>query len=130
MTGTAADAGKGDPGKRDAGNPAPKVTRSAKLPLERRENLPGQAGTSHVPVKPAHLEEIIEKLAVPVAAGTDAAQSEAELEARRQSLLQEALEMAEVRREFGITVREYNLAHGFTPVAARPSPVEDRKSVV
>ena len=25
MTGTAADAGKGDPGKRDAGNPAPKV---------------------------------------------------------------------------------------------------------
>ena len=86
MTGTAADAGKGDPGKRDAGNPAPKV-RSAKVPLERRENLPGQAGTSHVPVKPAHLEEIIEKLNVPVVAGTDAAQSEAELEARRQSLL-------------------------------------------
>ena len=33
--------------------------------------------------------------------------------------------MAEVRREFGITVREYNQAHVFTPVAARPSRVED-----
>ena len=78
-----------------------------------------------MPVRSAPLEEIIEKLAVPVAAGTDAAQMEAELEARRQSLHQEALEMAEVRREFGITLREYNQAHGLTPVAARPSRIED-----
>ena len=108
MTGTAGDAGKGEPGKGDAGNPAPKITRPAKVPLERRENLRDQAGTSNVPVRPAHLEEIIDKLAVPVAAGTDAAQLEAELEARRQSLLQEALEMADeilVMRDGEVTAR-------------------------
>ena len=33
--------------------------------------------------------------------------------------------MAEIRREFGITLREYNQAHGLTPVAARPSRVEE-----
>ena len=62
---------------------------------------------------------------MPVAAGTDAAQMEAELESRRQSQHQEALAMAEVRREFGITLREYNQAHGFTPVATHPSRIED-----
>ena len=62
---------------------APKTTRSAKVPLERRENLRDQAGTSNVPVRTAPLDDVIEKLAVPVATGTDVALTEAELELRR-----------------------------------------------
>ena len=125
MTGIAGDAGRGELGEGDAGNPGARTTRSAKLPLERRENLRDQAGTSNVPVRTAPLDDVIEKLAVPVAIGTDVALTGAELELRRQSLLQEALAVAEIRREFGITLREYNQAHGLTPVAARPSRVED-----
>ena len=82
MTGTADGAGKGD-----TGNPAAKSTRSAKVTLERTENLPDQAGTSQVPVRQVPLEDVIQKLAVPVATGTDATLTEAELELHRQNLL-------------------------------------------
>ena len=70
MTGTAGGAGKGEtdtgePDKGDAVKPAAKTTRSAKLPLERTENLRDQAGTSDVPVGPAPLEEIIQAIESP-----------------------------------------------------------------
>jgi len=94
MTGSTGGAGKGETGKGDAGKPAAKTTRSAKLPLERRENLRDQAGTSQVPVRPVPLEDMIEKLAVPVTTGIDAALTEAELESHRQNLHQEALAMS------------------------------------
>ena len=125
MTGASGGAGKGETDKGDAGKPTAKTTRSAKLPLERTENLLGQAGTSHVPVRPAPLEDMIEKLVVPVATGTDAALTEAELESHRQNLHQEALAMSQIRREFEITFREYNKAHGLTPIATHPSRIED-----
>ena len=78
-----------------------------------------------MPVRPAPLEDIIEKLAVPVTTGADAAQTDAELELQRQKLPQEAIEVAEIQREFGISLREYNAAHGLTPVANHPSRVEE-----
>ena len=75
--------------------------------------------------RPAPLEDIIEKLAVPVASGADAALTAAELELQRQQLHEEAMEIAKIRRNFGISLREYNAAHGLTPVADHPSRIED-----
>jgi hypothetical protein len=45
------------------------------------------------------------------------------LEEQRRNILQEAIEVAQIRQEFDITLREYNKAHGFTPIAAQPSRV-------
>lgn len=68
---------------------------------------------------------MIAKLAVPVEAGADAAQAQALLEAQRQELHQEALEMDKMRKEFEMSLREYSKAHGFTPLATHPSRMED-----
>ena len=45
---------------------------------------------------------------------------EAELEQRRKDLLEQARELSEQKRQFDITLREYNIAHDFTP--ARDAP--------
>ena len=95
-------------------------TRTARPPLERPENRTTQAGTSGVPVTLSPLQDAIEKLATPVAPSADAALAQAEPDEQRKSILEEALEVARVRQEFDISLREYNKAHGFT----------DRKSVV
>ena len=118
MTGPAAGAGRGH-----VGDPAARSTRLAKPPLEGDGHL--GAGASDVPVRPAPLEDIIEQLAVPVAAGVDVVLTAAELEAQRQRLHQDALEMAEIRRDFGITLREHNQAHGFTPVATHRKRLDE-----
>ena len=70
-----------------------------------------------MPVTPSPLQDTIEKLATPVAPSADAALAQAELEEQRKNILQEALEVARVRQEFDISLREYNKAHGFTLVA-------------
>ena len=94
-----------------------KSTRTARPPLEKPENRTAPAGTSAVPVVPSPLQDVIDKLATPVAPGADAALAQAELDKQRKDILEEALEVARVRQEFDISLREYNKAHGFTPVA-------------
>ena len=67
----------------------------------------------------------IEKLAVPVIPSTDVVLTQTQLEEQRQYILQEAIEVARVRQEFDISLHEYNIAHGFTPVANHPSRIND-----
>jgi hypothetical protein len=120
MTAPGADAGKGIVG--DADTPA-KAPRARGSPLERAENLVDLAGTSGVSAKPTYLQAAIKKLAVPVNTGTDVALTQAQLEEQRWNILQEAIKVAQIWREFDIIRHEYNQAHGFTPVAVQPSRV-------
>ena len=76
-------------------------------------------------VVPSPLQDAIEKLATLVAPGANAALTQAQLEEQRQSILQEAIEVARVRQDFDISLREYNKAHGFTPVANRVSRIDE-----
>ena len=76
-------------------------------------------------VVPSPLQDTIEKLATPIAPSADAALAQAQLEEQRQSILQEAIEVARVRQEFDISLREYNKAHGFTPVANHTSRIDE-----
>ena len=117
-----AGAGKGVAGEGDAGT---RATRSARPPMEKPENIARQAGTSNMPVRPNPLRETIEKLAVPVVSSTDVVLTQTQLEEQRQYILQEAIEVARVRQEFDISLREYNIAHGFTPVANHPSRMNE-----
>ena len=80
---------------------------------------------SSVPVTPSPLQNVIEKLATPVAPSADAALTQAELEEQRQSILLEAREVARFRQEFDISMCEYNSAHGFTPVANPVSRINE-----
>ena len=84
--------------------------------MERPENRTAPASTSSVPVTPSPLQNVIEKLATPVAPSADAALAQAELEEQCQSILLEAMEVARVRQELDISMREYNSAHGFTQI--------------
>ena len=112
MTALGAGVGKATAGDADPGT---KSTRTGRPPLERPQKL--TASTSSVPVTPSPLQDVIEKLATPVAPSAYVALTQAELEEQRQSVLLEAREVARVRQEFDISMREYNSAHGFTPVA-------------
>ena len=94
-------------------------------PLEKPENYTAPAGTSSVPVVPSPLQDAIEKLATPVASSAGAALTQAELEVQRKNILLEAREVARVRQEFDISMREYNSAHGFTPVANPVSHIDE-----
>ena len=90
--------------------PEARSTRRAKQALERQGH--GGAETSRVPVRTEPLRETVERLTVPGAA---------ELEAERLSLLEEAEKLAEVRRDFDRVQREYDAAHGFSPIGGRPN---------
>ena len=90
--------------------PVERSTRRAKQALERQVQ-PG-AETSRAPVRTEPLRETVERLNVPGAA---------ELEAERLSLLEEAEQLAEVRRDFDRVMREYDAAHGLSPVGGRPN---------
>ena len=123
MTAPDVGAGVATAGDADTGT---RSTRTARPPLERPQNRMAQAGTSGVPVTPSPLQDVIEKLATPVAPSADAALTQVELEEQRQSILLEAREVARrVRQEFDISMREYNSAHGFTPVANPVSRIEE-----
>ena len=74
-----ATAGDADTGTRS--------TRTARPPLERPQNRTAQAGTSGVPMTPSPLQDVIEKLATPVAPSADAALTQAELEEQRKNIL-------------------------------------------
>jgi hypothetical protein len=100
----------------------PKVKRSALPPLEHVENL---AGTSGVPARGEVLLPIIDRLLEPVRSGDDPEQTREVLEGSRQALVDEALAMNQERERFNRQLREYEAAHGFTPVVTRPSRIEE-----
>ena len=122
MTAPGAGVGKATAGDADPGT---KSTRTGRPPLEKSENRTAQASTSSVPVTPSPLQDVIEKLATPVAPSADAALAQAELEEQRKNILLEAIEVARVRQEFDVSMREYNTAHGFTPVANPVSRMDE-----
>ena len=125
MVGSAAGAGKGSAGKGEAGKVAAKIVRTAKPVLERSgHDGRDMAGTSGGQGRPSPLEVVIEKLATPVATSADPALAQAELEQQRVELHREALAMDEMRKELARDLREYNGAHGFTPVSRRPSRID------
>ena len=117
----AVDVGKGAAGDADAGAEQP---RAARKPLERNENQPGYVDPSTSTPRPAPFQNVIEELTVPVAAGADPALVQVQLEERRQAMLRDAVEMSKAREEFDRDLREYNLAHGFTPVGNNPSHLD------
>jgi hypothetical protein len=100
----------------------PKAKRSARPPLERVENL---AGTSGMPARGQVLVPIIDRLLEPVRSGDDPEQTKEILEGSRQALVDEALAMHQEREQFNRQLREYEAAHGFTPVVTRPSQIEE-----
>ena len=122
MVGTGTDLGKG--AAAEPAVPAARPSRSSKPAYERQENITERAGTSTPPI-PNVLQATIDRLATPVVPTTDFALTQAELEEQRQSVLREATEVARVRQEFDISLREYNMAHGFTPVSKEPSRMPD-----
>jgi hypothetical protein len=88
MMAGATDAAKGAAGEEAA------PTRSrhqAKHPLERDENI---AGTSNVPPVATPLQAAMDVLSTPIAPNADAAATQAELEAQRQTLLNGAADIA------------------------------------
>jgi hypothetical protein len=124
-------AGTSVPPAEDAGKAAaagdtppepPKAKRSARPPLERVEHL---AGTSGMPARGEVLLPIIDRLLAPVQSGDDPEQTREVLEGSRQALVDEALAMNQERERFNRQLREYEAAHGFTPVVTRPSRIEE-----
>lgn len=105
-----------------------RTTQSGKPAYEKPENVVGQAGTSNVPPMPNPLQAAIEKLVVLVVPSADLALTQAQLEEQRQHILREATEVARVQQEFDISLREYNTAHGLTPVADMPSCIDDMRN--
>jgi hypothetical protein len=51
--------------------------------------------------------------------------TQAQLEEQHQQILLEATEITRAKQEFDISLREYNMAHGLTPVANMPSRLGD-----
>jgi hypothetical protein len=100
----------------------PKVKRSARPPLEHVENL---ASTSGMPATGHVLLPIIDRLLEPVRSDDDPEQTREVLEGSRQALIDEALAMHQERERFNRQLREYEAAHGFTPVVTQPSQIEE-----
>jgi hypothetical protein len=99
----------------------PKAKRSARPPLE-RVNL---AGTFGVPARGQVLLPIIDRLLELVRSGDDPEQTREVLEGSRQALIDEALAMHQEHERFNRQLREYEAAHGFTPVVTRPSRIDE-----
>jgi hypothetical protein len=125
MAGTAvpptADAGKGAAAT-DVTPKREKVKRTARLPLERAENL---ADTSDVLARGQPLIPIISRFLEPVRSGDDPEQMKEVLEESRRALIDEALAMQEERERFNWQLREYEAAQGFTSMVTQPSRIEE-----
>ncbi|KAM0839317.1 hypothetical protein ACQ4PT_060393 [Festuca glaucescens] len=108
MAGTGAEARK----EADAEKQVPaKSARPSKPGYERAENLAAQASTSSAQI-PNPLQAAIVQLYVPVTSAADIALTREQLEEQRLSILHEANEVARVRQELDITLREYNTTQG------------------
>ena len=114
-----AAAGKAAPEVGTSAPPVPEPPAKAKSkrmrgpPLERPENIRMAASSP--------LRETIQKIADPVVASADPVQARAELEAARLNMLEVANQVQRAQLTFEINQREYNVAHGFTPVTKEPS---------
>jgi hypothetical protein len=123
-------AGASVPSAEDAGKAAavdtppelPKAKRSAHPSLEHVENL---AGNSGMPARGQPLLPIIDRLLEPMRFGNDPEQTREVLEGSCQALYDEALAMHQECERFNRQLREYEAAHGFTPVVTRPSRIEE-----
>jgi hypothetical protein len=91
---------------------------SCRPPLERTTY--GAGTSSQVPVA-GILEIVVQNLGTPIDLSVDPATAASELEATRQCILEEALEVAAAKRQLETTLREYNSAHGLTPANDQPS---------
>jgi hypothetical protein len=115
----------GGAGKAAAADTPPEQEKAKRLvrpPLERAENL---AGTFGMPARGQPLLPIIDRLLEPVRSGDDPEQTKEVLEGSRQALVDEALAMHQERERFNRQLCEHEAAHGFTPVVARPSRIEE-----
>ena len=92
-----------------------KSGRAAKPALERPENI-GEASS-----RPTPFEVAIERLAEPISPVDDPAAAQLQLEQQRQAILEAGHEIARAQRDLEIQTREYNIAHGFTPLPEDPS---------
>ncbi|KAK1693563.1 hypothetical protein QYE76_010260 [Lolium multiflorum] len=102
------------------GDEPTKSTRVRGPDLER--NAVGASGSGpKPPPPPSRLEEVRAKLSTPLTTGGDPTAIEADLEAHRQLLLKQTEELAAAKRQWEITQREYNRAHGLTPGGDGPS---------
>jgi hypothetical protein len=78
-----------------------------------------------VPARGQPLLPIIDRLLEPVRSGDDLEQTREVLEGSRQALCDKALAMHQERERFNRQLREYEAAHGFTPVVTWPSRIEE-----
>jgi hypothetical protein len=67
------------------------------------------------------LETVVQNLRTPVDLSADPATAVAELEAMRQRILEEALEVAAAQQQLKTMLHEYNSVHGLTPTNDQPS---------
>ena len=74
---------------------------------------------------PSSVEALIQGLSAPILANTDPAAAAAELDATRIHLLSGVETVAATEHRLEAQVREYNTAHGFTPVPVHSSRTEE-----
>ena len=126
VAGSRAGACKGDAGKslpEDLVTPTDLVNKPARMAKFPKE-MPDQVGPLGMSGMEAPLEDVLEKLAWPVAPGANVELTVPELEAERLRLQKEAQLVVESRQAFDRDMREYNAANGitdgFTPVMPNP----------
>ncbi|KAK1693925.1 hypothetical protein QYE76_010622 [Lolium multiflorum] len=102
----------------DAGG---KSTRIRGPVLEREAAAGASASGAKAPPPPSRLEEVRAKLSTPLTPGADPTTIEKDLEEHRQLLLKQTEELAAAKRQWEISQREFNRAHGLTPAGDNPS---------
>ncbi|KAK1645022.1 hypothetical protein QYE76_062827 [Lolium multiflorum] len=102
----------------DAGG---KSTRIRGPELERNKDTGASASGAKAPPPPSRLEEVRAKLSTPLTPGADPTTIEKDLEEHRQLLLKQTEELAAAKRQWEISQREFNRAHGLTPAGDNPS---------
>ncbi|KAK1609497.1 hypothetical protein QYE76_033170 [Lolium multiflorum] len=98
-----------------------KSTRIRGPVLEREAAAGASASGAKAPPPPSRLEEVRAKLSTPLTPGADPTTIEKDLEEHRQLLLKQTEELAAAKRQWEITQREFNRAHGLTPAGDNPS---------
>ncbi|KAK1680935.1 hypothetical protein QYE76_041783 [Lolium multiflorum] len=102
-----------------------KYTRVRGPDLEHPAAAGASASGAKAPPPQSRLEEVRAKLRTPLTTGGDPSTVEADLEAHHQLLLKQTEELAAAKRQWEITQREYNRAHGLTPGDDNPTAAEE-----
>ncbi|KAK1556165.1 hypothetical protein QYE76_016724 [Lolium multiflorum] len=100
---------------------ADKTTRIRGPALERNKDAGASASGAKAPPPPSRLDEVRAKLSTPLTPGADPTTIEKDLEEHRQLLLKQTEELAAAKRQWEISQREFNRAHGLTPAGDNPS---------